>query len=48
VNLATAEAGRDLDRLFEDWFYTTAWYEAARTGTTVEEFIDRYGRRQSE
>ena len=42
VALAQAEAGLDLTQLFDEWFYTTAWYELARAGTTMEEFVGRY------
>ncbi len=43
VSLAKAEAGRDLARLFDEWFYTTRWLELARQGVTVEQFTARYG-----
>lgn len=42
VALATSEAEVDVTRLFDEWFYTTAWYELARRGMTVEQFVERY------
>jgi aminopeptidase N len=42
IALAQAEAGVDLTQLFDEWFYTTTWYELAQAGTTVEGFLERY------
>jgi hypothetical protein len=42
VRLAKGEAGRDLARLFDEWFYTTDWLQLARQGMTVEQFMERY------
>jgi hypothetical protein len=42
VALAQAEAGVDLTRLFDEWFYTTMWYALAREGMTAAQFAARY------
>jgi aminopeptidase N len=32
----------DLTRFFDDWIYTTKWYDPVKAGTSVEEMVARY------
>lgn len=36
-------AGVPLDALFDDWMYTTRWYDRLRAGETLRQLADAYG-----
>lgn len=45
VSLAQTAAGRDLASFFNDWLYTTRWYEILVSGVKVQDLADRYRRK---
>lgn len=44
VRFADATSRRDLTSFFEEWLYTTRWYERLRGGTPIDELPAAYGR----
>lgn len=44
VSHAQAAAGRDLAPFFNDWLYSTRWYEILASGVKVQDLADRYRR----
>ncbi len=45
VSYAKASAGRDLAPLFNDWLYSTRWYEILASGVKVQDLGARYRER---
>ena len=42
VHYASRAAGHDLAPLFDDWLFTTRWYDLLRAGLTADALADRY------
>jgi hypothetical protein len=42
VQLAGRVSERDLSGFFDDWLYTTRWYDLVESGATVDDLVDRY------
>lgn len=37
-----SKSPNDLGRVFDDWLYTTAWYDRLTSGESLEEVISTY------
>jgi aminopeptidase N len=42
VRHAQAAAGRDLAPFFQDWLYSTCWFEVLASGVKVQDLAGRY------
>jgi aminopeptidase N len=47
VAYAQGVAGAQLEPLFRDWIYTTAWWDVVREAGTVEQLVTRYSKATS-